>query len=155
MSDDIFGDESIDDLVSQLKENNKIINTVKKERTEISADNLEEFIMKSSGALIEDSLEVISNVKDYTSSAPDSREATSLAELIRASASAIDILNKILLQNKKSDAQMDIKKLDVNMKQGIAAADNATTLLVSREDILNKLIEDSDAIEVEVSDDTE
>jgi len=155
MSDDIFGDESIDDLVSQLKENNKIINTVKKERTEISADNLEEFIMKSSGALIEDSLEVISNVKDYTSSAPDSREATSLAELIRASASAIDILNKILLQNKKSDAQMDIKKLDVNMKQGIAAADNATTLLVSREDILNKLIEDSDAIEVEVSDDTQ
>ena len=155
MSDDIFGDDSIDDLVSQLKENNKIINTVKKERTEISADNLEEFIMKSSGALIEDSLDIISNVKDYTSSAPDSRESTSLAELIRASASAIDILNKILLQNKKSETQMDIKKLDVNMKQGIAAADNATTLLVSREDILTKLIEDSEAIDVEVSDNTE
>jgi len=155
MSDDIFGDDSIDDLVSQLKENNKIINTVKKERTEISADNLEEFIMKSSGALIEDSLDIISNVKDYTSSAPDSRESTSLAELIRASASAIDILNKILLQNKKSEVQMDIKKLDVNMKQGIAAADNATTLLVSREDILTKLIEDSEAIDVEVSDNTE
>ena len=155
MSDDIFGDDSIDDLVSQLKENNKIINTVKKERTEISADNLEEFIMKSSGALIEDSLDIISNVKDYTSSAPDSRESTSLAELIRASASAIDILNKILLQNKKSEVQMDIKKLDVNMKQGIAAADNATTLLVSREDILTRLIEDSEAIDVEVSDNAE
>ena len=152
MSDDIFGDDSIDDLVSQLKENDKIITNVKKDRTIISADNLQEFIMKSSGALIEDSLEIIANVKDYTSGAPDSRESTSLAELIRASASAIDTLNKILLQDKKAASQRDIKLLDIDMKQGIASADNTTKLLISREDIMDRLMDDSVAIEAEILD---
>jgi hypothetical protein len=154
MNDDIFDDDSVDNLVSQLKENNKIIKTVERERTAISPENLEEFIMKSSGELIEDSLEIISNVKDYTASAPDARESQSLAELIRASASAIDTLNKILLQNKKSKTQMDIKRIDVNMKQGIAAAENTTKILLSREDILNKLVEESEAIDVDISEDT-
>lgn len=143
----IDGDE-IDDLVSQLKDSSSTVNQTAFERVELSNDNLEEFVLKSSGELIQDSLEILGNVKDYTANAPDARETTSLAELIKAASSAIDTLNKVLIQNKRSDSQKEIKQLEIEARKGIAMADNQTKILLSREDIMDKLLKDSDAIDI-------
>lgn len=143
----IDGDE-IDDLVSQLKDSSSTVNQTTFERVELSNDNLEEFVLKSSGELIQDSLEILGNVKDYTANAPDARETTSLAELIKAASSAIDTLNKVLIQNKRSDSQKEIKQLEIEARKGIAMADNQTKILLSREDIMDKLLKDSDAIDI-------
>ena len=129
MTDDIFPDDDVDDLVSQLKDNNTAFNKVKKERTDVTPENLEEFIMKSSGALVQDSLEMIANIKEFTNLAPDARETESLAELVKASSTAIETLNKILLQNKKSDTQIKVKEMDVNVKKGIAMAEQGLSLI--------------------------
>lgn len=149
MTYDIFDGDEIDELVSQLKDNDKIVKKASKERVKLDESNLEEFILKSSGELIEDSLEIIDNVKEYTSNAPDARESTSLAELIKAASGAIDTLNKVLLQNKKSKAQMDVKKLEMEARKGIANAENKTKLLLSREDLMDQLIKNADAIDIE------
>jgi hypothetical protein len=143
----IDGDE-IDDLVSQLKDSSSTVNQTAFERVELSNDNLEEFVLKSSGELIQDSLEILGNVKDYTANAPDARETTSLAELIKAASSAIDTLNKVLIQNKRSDSQKEIKQLEIEARKGIAMADNQTKILLSREDIMDKLLKDSNAIDI-------
>ena len=104
--------------------------------------------MKSSGALIEDSLEVLSNVKEYTSNSPDARESQAIAELIKASAAAIDTLNKIAIQNNRSDTQIKVKQLDIDTKRGIATQEQQTKLLLSREDIMDKLFQDAEVIDI-------
>ena len=147
MSDDIFPEDDVDDLVSQLKDNNTAFNKAKKERTEVTPENLEEFIMKSSGALVQDSLEMISNIKEFTNLAPDARETESLAELVKASSTAIETLNKILLQNKKGETQIKVKEMDVNARKGIAIAQEQTKILLSREEIMAQLIKDAEVIE--------
>lgn len=153
MSDDIFPEDDVDDLVSQLKDNNTAFNKAKKERTEVTPENLEEFIMKSSGALVQDSLEMISNIKEFTNLAPDARETESLAELVKASSTAIETLNKILLQNKKGETQIKVKEMDVNARKGIAIAQEQTKILLSREEIMAQLIKDAEVIEDVVDDD--
>ena len=150
MSDDIFPDDMVDELVSQLKDADAVARTAVRERTDVTDENLEEFILKTSSELIENSLDVISNVKEYTAGSPDARECQSLAELIRASASAIDTLNKVLLQRKKGEMQKEVKMMDIRSKQGIANAEQQTKVLLSREDIMKQLVKD--AVEVEVVD---
>lgn len=149
MTNDIFPEDDVDDLVSQLKDNNTAFNKVKKERIDVTPDNLEDFIMKSSGALVQDSLEMISNIKEFTNLAPDARETESLAELVKASSTAIETLNRILLQNKKSDTQIKVKEMDVNVKKGIAMAEQGTKILLSREEVMKELIKDAEIIESE------
>jgi hypothetical protein len=150
MSDDILPDDMVDELVSQLKDANDVARSVAREKTNVTDENLEEFILKTSSELIENSLDVISNVKEYTAGSPDARECQSLAELIRASASAIDTLNKVLIQRKKSETQEKVKMLDIKSKQGIAMAEQQTKVLLSREDIMKQLVKD--AVDVEVID---
>ena len=104
--------------------------------------------MQSSGSLVQDSLEVIGSLKEYTNMAPDARETESIAELIKASTSAIETLNKILLQQKKSETQIKVKQMDVESRQGLAIAEQQTKILLSREDIMKKLIEDADTIDI-------
>ena len=152
MTNDIFPEDDVDDLVSQLKDNNTAFNKVKKERTDVTPENLEEFIMKSSGALVQDSLEMISNIKEFTNLAPDARETESLAELVKASSTAIETLNRILLQNKKSDTQIKVKEMDVNVKKGIAMAEQGTKIMLSREEVMRELIKDAEVIESEGTD---
>ena len=149
MTDDIFPEDEVDDLVSQLKDNNTAFNKAQREKVEVNADNLEEFIMKSSGELVQNSLEMISNIKEFTNLAPDARETESLAELMKASSTAIETLNKILLQNKKSDTQVKVKEMDVNARKGIAIAEQQTKILLSREEIMSKLIKDAEILEEE------
>ena len=143
-----FPEDEIDDLVSQLKDNNKVFKQQQTQKQEVTAENLEEFIMKSSGSLVQDSLEVINSLKEYTNMAPDARETESIAELIKASTSAIETLNKILLQQKKSETQIKVKQMDVDSRQGLAIAEQQTKILLSREDIMDKLMKDADAIDI-------
>lgn len=148
MNSEQFPEDEIDNLVSQLKDNNKAFKKQKVDKQEVTADNLEEFIMKSSGSLVQDSLEVIESLKEYTNMAPDARETESIAELIKASTGAIETLNKILLQQKKSDTQVKVKQMDVDSRQGLAIAEQQTKILLSREDIMNKLMQDAETIDI-------
>ena len=153
MTDNNLPEESIDELVAQLQDNKQTYSQAKKNREEVTSDNLEAFIMKSSGALIEDSLDILANVKDYTAGSPDPREAQSLAELIRASSSAIDTLSKVLLQHKKSETQVQVKQMDVNAKLGLAQVDRQNSMMISREEIMKELFDDAEVIEVDDKDD--
>lgn len=147
-------EDDIDSLVAQLKSNNSTFKKYNNHRIEVNSENLEEFIMKSSGSLIQDSLEVIQNIKEYTNLTPDAREAESMAELIKASTGALETLNKILLQQKKNDNQIKIKQMDVDAKQGIALAEQQTKILLSREEVMAQLIKNSEAIDITSQEDT-
>jgi hypothetical protein len=110
-------------------------------------ENLQEYVYKSATDLIDSSLYTLDKVKKSVTSVMDHRELTSLAELIKATTSSIDILNKVVMENKKLKNAKEIKKMDIEAKKeiGNTKIKNQTNILVaSREEILKKLIDKTD-----------
>ena len=141
-------DEAVNDIIAQIKGNNNTVRE-KKQDVSIDKDNLEEFIMKSSGKLVAKSLEIVDNVNDYISSAPENRDVAALAEVIKATACSIDTLQKLHSSNERNVTQKEVKRMDVESKERLNIADNQTKMLLSRDDIMKALVEkDDDVIDV-------
>jgi len=71
-------------------------------------------------------------------SAPNSKDLSAYAELINASANAIETLNKIIVQDKKGQTLKELKKMDYDMKKDLLG-DAKEMLVLSREDMFKKL----------------
>ena len=105
--------------------------------------------MKSSGKLVNKSLEIVDNVNDYISSAPENRDVAALAEVIKATSASIDTLQKLHSANERNETQKEVKKMDVESKERLNIADNQTRILLSRDDIMKALVDkDDDIIDV-------
>ena len=141
-------DEAVNDIITQIKGSKEAVREQRKD-VHIDKENLEEFIMKSSGKLVSKSLELVENVNDYISSAPENRDVAALAEVIKATAGSIDTLQKLHSSNERNDTQKEVKKMDVESKERISIVDNQTKVLLSREDIMDALVDrDDDIIDV-------
>tara|TARA_R100000805_G_C3594749_1_gene96074 strand:+ start:621 stop:1061 length:441 start_codon:yes stop_codon:yes gene_type:complete len=141
-------DEAVNDIIAQLKQNNKVAKAPVEESV-LNKEDLEDFLIQNSGKLIKKSLSIVDNVNDYISSAPENRDVAALAELIKASSSAIETLNKLHVAKERNETQLEVKKIDVESKERINIADNQAKILLSREDILNALVdEDKEVIDV-------
>lgn len=138
-------DEAVNDIIAQIKGNNKVVRE-KKEDVTIDKENLEEFIMKSSGKLVKKSLEIVDNVNDYISSAPENRDVAALAEVIKATSASIDTLQKLHSSNERNDTQKEVKKMDVESKERLNIADNQTRMLLSRDDIMKALVDKDEGV---------
>ncbi|MAK54881.1 MAG: hypothetical protein CML17_03395 [Pusillimonas sp.] len=147
MKDEV--DVVVDDLLSQLKGANLAAKEIDKNEFNLDKDKLESFLLKYSGKLIKDSVDYVEDVKQYISSAPDARDVDALSKLIGASASAIESLNKILLQDKANEAKIQVKEMDIESKKELQDRNNERMgLTINREELLNQLIEDAKVIEV-------
>jgi len=146
MADEL--DEAVSDIISQLKQNNKVARAPVEESI-LDKENLEDFLIQNSGKLIKKSLSIVDNVNDYISSAPENRDVAALAELIKASSSAIETLNKLHVAKERNETQLEVKKIDVQSKERMNIADNQAKILLSREDVISALVEDdSEVIDV-------
>jgi hypothetical protein len=139
-------DDAVNDILSQLK---GTVAVTKKQPDEeiLTKDQLEEFIIKNSGKLVTKSLNIVDDVKDYVASAPDAKDVAALAELISATSSAIETLNKVYISDERNKTQVQVKQMDVESRERMNITDNKTKILLSREDIMKALVND-DAIDV-------
>lgn len=140
-------------LIDQLKENNKTVEKVKAERDPLKKEDLEKFVIERGGALIEDALEMVATVKDFIISAPNAEDVDALAGLINATSSAMETLNKINIQEKKSDTSVRLKTMDIESKKELLQADNTQRVLATREEIFKMLTDKAKPIEAEIVDD--
>ena len=139
-------------LLDQLKENNQLVKNANKNDFVLDKEELEQFILNNTGRLIQDSMETIDTIKQYVVSAPEPEDVHSLAELYKASTNAIEALNKILIQQQKSNTQVAIKTMDIQSKQQLTN-DDQKKITFTRDEIFEKLIKSGDVIEAEVSSD--
>jgi len=143
--------DEANDIIAQLKEIPKeakqIIN--KQELEPLEKEKVEQFIIDQSAKLIQDSMEMINNMKEVVFHVPDSDNVSSLAELIKASTGAIETLNKLVTQDKKSQTQIQVKHMDIQSKQVLQDSEQEHKLKISREDVLKKLIDGKDVINVD------
>ena len=149
-------EESIDEsdvksLLDQLKDTTKLAKQVDKAPFDLPKEDLEKFILNNTGKLIQDSMETIDNIKQYIISAPEPEDVHSLAELYKASTGAIEALNKILLQQQKTETQLAVKTMDIQSKQALAEKrDDKSTF--TREEIMEQLFDSGKLIDADVSD---
>ena len=152
MDDDV--DIVVDDLLSQLKGVNVAQKELEKQDFNLDKEKLEDFLLQYSGKLIKGSVDYVEDVKQFITSAPDSRDVDALSKLIGASASAIESLNKILLQDKANEAKIQVKEMDIQSKKELQDKSNEQAgLTINREELLKQLIDDAKVIDADVSSD--
>lgn len=133
-------DNAVNDILSQIKSHNKATNEVKRVAEDIDIENLEEFIIKKTGSLVSSSIDMVEDVKDYISSAPENRDVASLAELIKASTSALDTLTKLHTAKEQNKNKVQVKQMDIEAKEKLNIIDNQTKVLLSRDEVMKALM---------------
>ena len=133
-------DNAVNDILSQIKNHNKATNEVKRVAEDIDIENLEEFIIKKTGSLVSSSIDMVEDVKDYISSAPENRDVASLAELIKASTSALDTLSKLHTAKEQNKNKVQVKQMDIEAKEKLNIIDNQTKVLLSRDEVMKALM---------------
>tara|TARA_R110001599_G_scaffold110523_1_gene274461 strand:- start:4197 stop:4646 length:450 start_codon:yes stop_codon:yes gene_type:complete len=140
----------VDDLLSQLKGANAASKEIQKDEFNLDKEELEKFLLNYSGKLIKGTVDYVEEVKQFITSAPDSRDVDALSKLVGASASAIESLNKILLQDKANEAKIQVKQMDIESKKELQDSSNERLgLSINREELLKQLIKDAKVIDVE------
>lgn len=143
-------DVVVNDIITQLKGTTAL--SKREPEEELDKEKLEEFIIKNSGKLITKTLNIVDDVQTYISSAPEAKDVTALAELLKAASSSIEALNKVYTSIEKNKTVKEVKQMDIDSREKINTQDNATFLL-SRKEIMQELIgksreEDSKVVDV-------
>ena len=142
----------VSNLVSKLKESVQQATGMKNDNFVLDKSELEQFILNNTGKLIKDSMDTIDDIKQYIISAPEPDDVHSLAELYKASTSAIESLNKILIQQQKSATQITVKKMDIDSKHSLQNSRDENSITFTRDEVFKKLVDSGNIIETKPAD---
>ncbi len=146
--------EGMDDLINQLRQNNNEVKEAQKSQEfELKPEQLEQFILNSTGKLVQDSMDMVTTVKQYVECAPDSEGVSSLAELLKATTSSIDTLSKILIQDKRGETSTKLKKIDIAAKAQLMDQEHSNKLALTRKEVLDQLIQNAEVVDITDADD--
>lgn len=150
--------QDIDDLLNELKETKNLtkITPTSVEDTpkpKITDDTVNDFILDKSTQLIEQGINLITALRLEIISGAKSEDVEAYSKLVAAVTTSIDTMNKINIQNKKTQAAKELKALDIKAREALDGPKNVTNniIIASREEVMNRLIKQAeDSIEVEV-----
>jgi tRNA U55 pseudouridine synthase TruB len=138
--------EMVGDLLSQLSDAQTKAKEAEKELNPLKKEEIEKFVVEKGGKLVEDSLEMIKNVKDYIVSSPEAKDVDAFASLVAATSTAIETLNKLVVNDKKADTILKTKQMEIEARKELKQEENNAKLLATREQIFKALIEDNKKI---------
>ncbi|NBO99782.1 MAG: hypothetical protein EBU90_06600 [Proteobacteria bacterium] len=147
--------EMVGDLLSQLNDAQEKAKQAEKESNPLKKEELEKFVVEKGGNLVEESLSMIKNVRDYIISSPEAKDVDAFAGLVAATSAAIDTLNKIVVNDKKSETSVKVKQMDIESRKELKQEETNQKFLATREQIFKMLIDstkkdaqETDAIDV-------
>jgi len=150
-------DDPINSLISQLRTASEASNELSSQSAampDINRDNIEEFVMQTSAHLVNKSLETMQMYQEMINTAPNADDVDAYSNLVGATTKAIDGLNKLVIQDKRSKSSKDIKNLELAGKKELQATQAISDAYVaSREEMFKKLMDETEIIKViDVSD---
>ena len=149
--DDDFLNAEVDDIISQIKNQSKIVNKLPKEQPNLKKEDLEEFIITNAGKVVNHSLEMVENLKLEVLAGADSKLIESVSELVKATTSAIDALSKLKISEDKINAQKEITQMNIQAKIIRDEEENNTPKLTfTRNDIIKLLNQKEESPVVDV-----
>jgi hypothetical protein len=141
--------EMVGDLLSQLNDAQTKAKELEREQNPLKKEELEKFVVEKGGKLVDESIEMLKNVKDYILSSPEAKDVDAFASLVAATSTAIDTLNKIVVVDKKSETVVKVKKMDIEAKKEMQQEENNVKLLATREQVFKALIDNAKIIDAE------
>lgn len=136
--------DDVDDIIKQLKTVPSIAKKSQEIDENLEKKDIQKFVIEYSARLIKSATESVEYVKDIVQAAPTPEDISALSELIGSTSTALDILNKMSINDNKIDNSIKIKQMDIESKQSqLETKVAATTMLLTREEVMKKLIEDS------------
>jgi len=145
----------IDDFIAGLNKLSEKSESVQVSIEEVKVEvpkteqEIQEFILKNSAELATLSVKSVKDLQQVVTATGDPEQMASLASLIAAGAGAIETINKIHLQNKKTEANKDLKKIEIEGKKEIQRLKNdgylnlpqgnTNVLVATREEIIAQL----------------
>lgn len=141
----------IDDIIDQLKGDSlqpQTINTQQhdsqqNENIKLTDDNVNEYVYRKSGELVESTLGAIQSFRDNILAGSDPKEISALSQLINSASKALDQLNKINLQNKQTKSNLELKKLELESNSHLSKLVPQTNNIViaTRDEIMQKMFD--------------
>ena len=116
------------------------------EHNDVNDDNINEFILKRTSHLIDTGISAVEDIKDYIIQGQNPDELAALSELISSTSKAIEVLNRINLQNKKAKTDRELKTMDLQNRKEVAGmlpgnnVVNNNLIVASREEIFKQLL---------------
>jgi hypothetical protein len=129
----------VDDIISQIRNQTKLIDQTATTKENLKKEDLEEFVIANAGNVVRHSLEMVEKLKPDVMTATDSKLIESVSELIKATTSAIDALSKLKIADDKIKAQKEITQMNIQKKANADEDSNNPKLTLSRNDILELL----------------
>jgi len=156
--------EDIDELLKQLNPDNIPVNPANnnmpqrksifvKEEIDIDEESVGQFVMQNAAQIVKSGVDAIEYLKSEMLTAIDADEIAALSEIMRATTSAVDSLNKINIQNKKIKAAKELKQMDIDNKLSLPKGPgNINILVATREEIMEKITRGEDISTVQAND---
>jgi hypothetical protein len=150
MDEDNELDDTVNSILNQLKTVPTVSKKVNEVSDEVTKENLEKFVIQYTSRLVENATESVEYIKDNVQAAPTAEDVISLAELIKSTSGAIEILNKIVINKEKLKNSVKIKEMDIASKREELEVKATTTLIASRDEILKQLMNKSTVIDAQI-----
>lgn len=141
---------SVNDLIEQLKiSTNTSKELAEKSDFELPQEKLESFVLNSTGKLVTQGLEIVEGVKDYVMNNPESREVEALSEALKAVSSALSVIKDIHITQIKRNTAKELKIMEIESKKMLKEEDKKDRLLLSRDEVFKKILEEAKVIEAQ------
>ncbi len=135
--------DDIDHLIEELKKDHVISNAAIPAKSDpiLTAENIEAFILEKASKLINSGLSSVEELQEIIQTGVNPAEISSYAEVINATNSAIETLNKINLQTKKTKTAILLKEMDHKNQQSLPfGGGNNNVFIATREDVIKNLL---------------
>ena len=154
---DDYIDDAVDDILSQLSNSKKDCTSIVKNKgyDKITKDKLEDFVIEKSADLVQRALDIVDEIKDRACAGGDPEEIKSLADVLKATSSAVDALNKIHISTERNRTAKEINDKNIEAKRGMNLENNQTKLMLTRQEAMKRLFDKSDAIDAEIVEDNQ
>jgi hypothetical protein len=142
--------DEVGTLLNQLQAVSIKAEKVKEERDPLRKEDLEDFVIQRGGALVEDALDMVATMRDFIVSAPNAEDVGAYADLIKATSTALEALNRLTVTDKKSETSIKLKEMDIASRKELQQTDNTRRILATREEIFKMLVDKAKPLEAEL-----
>lgn len=122
---------------------------VKNELALPNANQLEEKIISETNDIMDSAKGALESVLDMVQTSPQDAELVeAAASFVKAQTGLIDALSKLHLSKEKHKQNLELTKMRISADQQMNTENNQTKVLLSREEIMARLLEDAKRVEI-------
>lgn len=147
--DDNDLDEVADDIINQLKNQDRSLKNIEKEYPELSPEEVDSFILKYGSKAVIDLADVLKEQADLVKQTGDEKQVLALAELAKSFQGNLEVLQKRSIANNKNDTAVKIKQMDIDSKKESQEHEEMTRLTMSREELFKIMLQKTNDVKKE------